>query len=116
MNQKRDKLFPLSENAFYVLLCLYFHSPIHGYTIKKNIYEYSGHRLNLPTSSIYLILNRFVRTGIAKITHVDVPSPSKKHQRVYYSITPDGINLFQAELERLKHLLQLPEEIRRKEG
>lgn len=103
---EKDKVFPLSENGFLVLTCLHHNTKIHGYGIKQQIQKISHGRIKLSTSSIYSILERFIRNDIVEIS--DIKNNGTK--TIHYKITENGTRLFYEELDRLKNLTNLENE------
>lgn len=97
----KDKIFPLTENAFFVLMCLNKHDSIHGYGIRKEIMKLSNNRITLSTSSIYSIIDRFVRTDVASLSH----TTNIGTKVVYYNITDKGKTLLDEEVNRMKYLI-----------
>lgn len=94
---------PLSENAFLVLLCFYKHEKIHGYGIKTFVRNITDKKIELSTSSIYSIINKFLDS---KIIEQEIPyEQNLKH--IYYRITEEGKLVFLEEISRMENLLLL---------
>ncbi|MDL2219579.1 PadR family transcriptional regulator [Ruminococcaceae bacterium OttesenSCG-928-O06] len=101
-----NKVSPLSDSAFYTLLCLFAISNsdlvdeergIHPYGVKRWVRKFSKKVIELPTATIYTVLNRFVDAGVAYIFRQD-------EKKSYYEITEVGRQVFIKEHSRLKVL------------
>lgn len=104
-NNVKDKIFPMSENSFLVLSCLYNNDKIHGYGIKTLVKQYTDERVILSTSSIYMILERFIRTNLVTFYESKIINTDKKI--VYYKITELGKQILNKEVERMEKIIKL---------
>ncbi|WP_092643604.1 PadR family transcriptional regulator [Acetanaerobacterium elongatum] len=89
----------LTEAVFYILLSLY--TPMHGYGIMQNVSRLSGGRVNLGAGTLYGALNTLLEKSWIHALQTDKDSRKKE-----YVITPLGQTAAQAEMERLKELLE----------
>lgn len=96
----------LTEAVFYILLSL--HKPMHGYAIMQNIERLTNGRVALGAGTLYGAINALVLKEW--ITTVAESGNSRKKD---YIITETGKAMYQAELERLRELLQNDENARR---
>ncbi len=103
-----NNYLPLTQSMFHILLSL-LDGEKHGYAIKKEIEEISNHTINLGPGALYGTINKLVElkfiTEVEK-TDEDSTEPSRQTRR-YYSITPFGREVLNAELERLNNTLTI---------
>ena len=90
-----ESYIPMSEAGFLVLLCLL--EPRHGYGIMREIYDQSGGRVNIGTSTIYTILYRMEQDGLVEV-HGEID------RRKVYRITAEGRSVLEAEANRITKL------------
>jgi len=96
---------PLREPTFYILLSL-SPSPKHGYAIMKEVESLSEGRLKLSTGTLYGAIKRLLDRGW--IHRVDDPLPnSTERERKAYVLTEQGWRVLNAEIERLKKLVNV---------
>ena len=89
----------LTEAVFYILLSLT--QPLHGYGIMQNAQELSGGRVRLAAGTLYGALNTLLERGW--ITALTAERDSRKKE---YVITQAGREALQAELARLRELVE----------
>lgn len=103
-----NKYLPLTQAMFHILLSL-LDGDKHGYAIKKEIENISNHTINLGPGALYGSINKLVELQF--ITEVDKPdddsTEQSKQTRRYYSLTPLGKSVLNAELERINHTLTI---------
>ncbi|MFJ2214654.1 PadR family transcriptional regulator [Streptomyces sp. NPDC101062] len=88
---------PLTEAGFFVLLAL-TDEPRHGYGIKQEAAELSGHRVDLRVGTLYGVLDRLTGDGLTEHDHDEV---HKGRLRRYYRLTPQGERALEAEQARM---------------
>ena len=93
----------LAEVTFFILLALY--ERMHGYGIMQFVEEKTGGRLILGAGSLYGALNNL--QGKDWIAPVDDGKGRKKE----YIITDIGREIAEAELLRMKELVEIAEQI-----
>jgi len=93
----------LTEVTFFILLALY--EKMHGYGIMQFVEEKTEGRLVLGAGSLYGALNNLQEKGW--ITPVDDGESRKKE----YVITKRGKEIAEAELQRMKELVKIAEQI-----
>ncbi|NLP33677.1 MAG: PadR family transcriptional regulator [Clostridiales bacterium] len=93
----------LTEVTFFILLALY--ERMHGYGIMQFVEEKTGGRLILGAGSLYGALNNL--QGKGWIAPVDDGKGRKKE----YIITDIGREIAEAELLRMKELVEIAEQI-----
>lgn len=104
MNEFLSRL-PLREPTFFILLSL---SPgaKHGYAILKEIEALSEGRVRLSTGTLYGAIQRLLDDGW--IRRVDDPLPNDtKRSRKTYALTEQGRRILNAEIERLRTLVNI---------
>lgn len=80
--------------------------PKHGYAILKEVEALSEGRVLLSTGTLYGAIRRLLQDGW--IERVDDPLPNDTDRlRKAYALTQPGRQVFQAELQRLDHLVAL---------
>ncbi len=101
MNYKKS--LPLTETTFYILLSLM--EPMHGYGVMQKVEELSDGNVRIAAGTMYgaienLSKNKFIKTV-----------PSKDKRRKLYQVTEDGKKLLELEAIRLKHCVNVINEI-----
>jgi DNA-binding PadR family transcriptional regulator len=100
----QDRFLPLQEPTLYILLSLH-NGEKHGYAILKDIAQLSGQRVKMSTGTLYGALYRLLDQGlIEQIESTDIVRGKKA-----YRLTPSGMEVFNAEVSRLKQLLLVAE-------
>ena len=92
----------ITENTFYVLVCMSESYLGYGYEIKKRIKEISYDKRDVSTSTIYSILAKLMEHDYIKVCNI-VSTKSV----IYYAITPKGEELLKQEIEKMKYLLTI---------
>ncbi len=91
----------LTEVSLLILLSLY--EPRHGYAMMQYIEKQTDGRLKLGAGSLYGAINNLAaKEWIVSLSAAD-------SRRVTYQITPQGQQVVQSELRRLRQLLNLVE-------
>ena len=89
----------LTEAVYYILLSLL--SPRHGYGIMQNAEVLSGGRVKLAAGTLYGAINSLLEKGWI----MGLPG-EKDSRKKEYVITENGKTVLQAELQRLKELVE----------
>jgi len=96
---------PLTETTFFILLSL-SPAPKHGYAIMKEVLALSNRRIVFSTGTLYGAIRRLLEQGW--IERVNDPQPNKtSRQRKVYTLTEQGRRVLNAEVERLKNMVDL---------
>ena len=95
-----DKNVPLTEALFYILLAV--RKPNYGYGIIQDVREMTGGRLILGPGTLYGAINSMMSKRWIKLYSEDKESRKKKE----YQITDTGRDIFEAEVKRLKELVE----------
>lgn len=93
----------LTEVTFYILLSLY--TPKHGYAVMQFIEEKTGGRLSLGAGTLYGALNALQEKGWI------APWGDQGGRRKEFRITELGKDMAQKELDRLRELTDVAQEI-----
>lgn len=94
----------LTEAVYFILLSLI--KPLHGYGIMQLTEQLSAGRVRLAAGTLYGALNSLCDKGW--IRELPVQSGSRKRE---YAITDAGRGALDAELQRLKQLVQAGETV-----
>ena len=98
---------PLTETTLLILLSL-ASAPQHGYAILKEVAWLSDERVQLSTGTLYGALKRLLEQGwIERVSE----EPEGGRERKAYRLTAAGRSLLQAELARLRQLVDLGERL-----
>ena len=89
----------LTEAVYYILLSLL--TPRHGYGIMQNAEMLSGGRVKLAAGTLYGAINSLLEKGWI----MGLPG-EKDSRKKEYVITENGKTVLQAELQRLKELVE----------
>jgi DNA-binding PadR family transcriptional regulator len=95
-----DHLLPLQEPTLYILLSLRGGEK-HGYAILKDVAELSNGHIKLSTGTLYGALYRLLDQGLIEQT----PLKGESRGRKVYRLTHSGLEVFDAEIDRMKHLM-----------
>jgi DNA-binding PadR family transcriptional regulator len=96
----KDLFLPLQEPTLYILLSLRGGEK-HGYAILKEVAELSSGRVKLSTGTLYGALYRLLDQGLIEQIEPEDEARGKKVYRLMHS----GLEVFEAEVGRMKHLL-----------
>lgn len=89
----------LTEAVYYILLSLI--NPMHGYGIMQNVEQLSNGRVRLAAGTLYGAITTLLEKGW--ITALPGEKDSRKKE---YLITKQGKEMLEAELIRLRELLE----------
>lgn len=93
----REKFQTLTEQMFYILLCL--QEECYGMDIMEKVRRMSDERVIVGPGTLYNLLESFVEVGMIVETKVEGRKRS-------YIITETGLNVLAAEVQRLNLLIQ----------
>jgi len=96
-----SKELTLTETTFYILLAL--RHPNHGYGIILEVEELTGNRVVLSAGTLYGAINTLIKKRWIKLFSEDLESRKKKE----YILTQQGKEAFEAEVIRLKELVDI---------
>lgn len=98
-----NKLLPLTETTFYIMLSLL--EPSHGYVIMQNVEELSEGKVRIAAGTLYGAIENLLKQNLI----VEIPGEDKR--RRVYVLTADGYSLLRLEFDRLKHMVAITESI-----
>ena len=90
------KLLPLSETAFYILLCL--REETHGYAIMQQVHDLTEGRIHLGPGTVYGSLGKMGKDGLIRVV-------TEEKRRKVYGLTDKGRTLLGLEIQRLGELM-----------
>jgi DNA-binding PadR family transcriptional regulator len=93
---------PLQEPTLYILLSLH-NGEKHGYAILKEVAELSGGRVKLSTGTLYGALYRLLDQGVVE----QLASKDGSRGKKTYRLTPSGLEVLGAEMDRMQQLVRL---------
>lgn len=94
-NHIRKVYVPMTETAFYILLCL--KKPNHGYSIVQTVDRLTDGEIKLTPGTMYGSLSKMEKDGLIRFVSVE-------DKRKIYQITELGIEVLGLELNRIKRL------------
>ena len=100
---------PLTPAVFHILLALSA-GERHGYGIMKQVRADSEGKVSMGTGTLYGSLQRMLDAGLVKESDRRVDSALYDERRVYYALTGVGEQALAAEIERLRHIVELTRE------
>jgi DNA-binding PadR family transcriptional regulator len=95
-----NRFIPLQEPTIYIMLSLRSGEK-HGYAILKEVSELSDKRIKLSTGTLYGALYRLLDQGLIE----QVESKDSTRGKKSYRLTRSGLEVFDLEVGRMKHLL-----------
>jgi len=106
--QEIEQMLPLSLPIFHMLVSL-MEGERHGYALKREILQRTDKRINLGSGALYGAINKMLEQGLI-VESDERPDPHlDDERRRYYGITPLGRRVIQAEVARLRALVQFAE-------
>lgn len=104
MSQPEDstvqELLPLPRSTFHLLLALH-PGPLHGYAIKQGVEKLSDGVVRMGPGTLYTTIQRGQQLELIEETRWRPPPAEDHSQRRYYSLTPLGRAVLEAEVRRL---------------
>lgn len=102
MNQHIRKVYvPMTESAFYILLCL--RKPNHGYGIVQMVEKMTDGEIRLAPGTMYGSLSKMEKDGVIRFVR-------EEDKRKIYEITTLGSEVLQLELKRIERLYKNAQE------
>ncbi len=96
---------PMTETAFYILLCL--RETMHGYGIVQKVAALTAGEVRLSPGTMYGSLSKMERDGLIRFVE-------EQDMRKYYRITGLGEQVLALETSRIKRLYRTMEEAEEK--
>lgn len=97
---------PMTETAFYILLCL--KEPNHGYGIVQKVEKITNGAIRLTPGTMYGSLSKMEKDGVISFIR-------EEEKRKIYQITELGTTVLQIELKRIERLYKNAQEVMRNE-
>lgn len=102
MDQHIRKVYvPMTETAFYILLCL--KKPNHGYGIVQTVERLTDGVIRLAPGTMYGSLSKMEKDGLIQFIR-------EEEKRKIYQITDLGLEVLQIELNRIERLYRIAHE------
>jgi DNA-binding PadR family transcriptional regulator len=94
----RKVYVPMTETAFYILLCL--REPNHGYGIIQKVERLTEGEVKLTPGTMYGSLSKMEKDGLIEFVR-------EEEKRKIYTITELGTEVLERELKRIKRLYRI---------
>ena len=97
----RKVYVPMTETAFYILLCL--KTPNHGYGIVQTVERLTEGAITLAPGTMYGSLSKMEKDGLIRFVR-------EEEKRKIYEITDLGREVLQTEIARIERLYRIAQE------
>ena len=97
----RKVYVPMTETAFYILLCL--KTPNHGYGIVQTVERLTDGAIRLAPGTMYGSLSKMEKDTLIRFVH-------EEEKRKIYEITDLGREVLQTEIARIERLYRIAQE------
>ena len=97
----RKVYVPMTETAFYILLCL--KTPNHGYGIVQTVERLTEGAIKLAPGTMYGSLSKMEKDGLIRFDR-------EEEKRKIYEITDLGREVLQTEIARIERLYRIAQE------
>lgn len=97
----RKVYVPMTETAFYILLCL--RKPNYGYGIVQTVEKRTDGGIRIAPGTTYGTLSKMEKDGLIEFIR-------EEEKRRIYQITPLGEEILQIELKRIERLYHIAKE------
>ncbi len=102
MDQHIRKVYvPMTETAFYILLCL--QKPNHGYGVVQKVEKLTGGTIKLAPGTMYGSLSKMEKDKVIEFIR-------EEDKRKIYQITELGSQVLELELQRITRLYKIAQE------
>ena len=99
MNQHTKKVYvPMTETAFYILLCL--KQPNHGYGVVQKVEKLTDGAIRLAPGTMYGSLSKMEKDGLIRLIR-------EEDKRKIYQITALGTEVLELECRRIENLYRI---------
>lgn len=102
----KDTHLPLTPAVFHILFAL-SNGDMHGYGIMKQVNADSERRVSMGAGTLYGSLKRMLDAGLVKESDKRLDPELDDERRIYYAITGLGKKALAAEIDRLRHVVEL---------
>ena len=93
---------PMTETAFYILLCL--QEPRHGYGVVQEVERLTGGAIRLAPGTMYGSLSKMEKDGLIRLVR-------EEEKRKIYESTELGREVLRAEIARIERLYRNAKEV-----
>ncbi len=97
----RKVYVPMTETAFYILLCL--KTPNHGYGVVQTVERLTEGAIKLAPGTMYGSLSKMEKDGLIRFVR-------EEEKRKIYEITALGREVLQTEIARIERLYRIAQE------
>lgn len=97
----RKVYVPMTETAFYILLCL--KTPNHGYGVVQTVEKLTEGAIRLAPGTMYGSLSKMEKDGLIRFVR-------EEEKRKIYEITALGQEVLQTEIARIERLYRIAQE------
>lgn len=97
----RKVYVPMTETAFYILLCL--KTPNHGYGVVQTVERLTEGAIKLAPGTMYGSLSKMEKDGLIRFVR-------EEEKRKIYEITDLGREVLQTEIARIERLYRIAQE------
>lgn len=97
----RKVYVPMTETAFYILLCL--KTPNHGYGVVQTVERLTEGAIKLAPGTMYGSLSKMEKDGLIRFVR-------EEEKRKIYEITGLGREVLQTEIARIERLYRIAQE------
>ncbi len=101
-NHIKKVYIPMTETAFYILLCL--RNENHGYGIVQTVEKITDGAIRLAPGTMYGSLSKMENDGVIRFVR-------EEDKRKIYIITELGLQVLKIELNRIKKLYKISQEV-----
>ena len=99
-------LLPLPPATLHIMLAL-SEGERHGYAIKKEVARLTEDRVNLGPGTLYGAIKNMLASGLIEESEDRPELYLDDERRRYYRLTPFGLSVLSAEVERLRELVRV---------
>lgn len=94
-----NKLLPLTETTYYIMLSLI--TPSHGYAIMQNVEILSEGKVRIAAGTLYGAIENLIKQKLIKSVE------SQDNRRKVYMLTDEGKEVLKMDYDRMKHMLEI---------
>ena len=106
-----NKKSSLTPAVFHILLAL-SNGELHGYAIMKKVGEDSQGQVKMGAGTLYGSIKRMLDAGLVEESDKRIDPEMNDERRIYYRITGVGKKVLADELERLRRIVSLAQELK----
>lgn len=100
---KVDTALDLTAIEAYILLSL-LEGPKHGYSVIKDVFDFTNQVVNITSSSIYRTLHKFQNIGYVNKSAIQ---NFEDERRIDYLLSRSGIEAVSNEAERMQNFIEI---------